>query len=171
MKTHTAPAPLALARRDLLELVGAGAALALLAGSPARAAEGAGAAGSANGAGPTEDARDSLRIVKDFCAAWSTLDPAKVLGFFADDAVYRVTETSPPTVGHQAITALVQRFLQRAQEVRFEIVREYAVGPVVLTERHDHFRNPQGDRMFHVGGVFFVRAGKIAEWTDYIVRP
>jgi limonene-1,2-epoxide hydrolase len=136
-------------------MVGAGVALGALAASPVRAAEGG----------------DNLRIVRDFCAAWSTLDPAKVADFFADNAVYRVTETTPPTVGRPAITQLLQRFLQRAQQVRFEILRDYSVGPIVLNERHDHFRGPQGERMFHVAGVFFVRDGKIAEWTDYIVRP
>ncbi|HTT03647.1 MAG TPA: limonene-1,2-epoxide hydrolase family protein [Steroidobacteraceae bacterium] len=162
MKTRTPPAPLA--RRELLGMVGAGAVLGALAALPVRAAEGAGSP-------PTSQGRDSLRIVNAFCAAWSTLDAAMVLHFFADNAVYRVTETTPPAVGRAAITPLVQRFLQRAQQVRFEILREYSVGPIVLTERHDHFRGPQGERIFHVAGVFFVRDGKIAEWTDYIVRP
>ncbi|HEY7928368.1 MAG TPA: limonene-1,2-epoxide hydrolase family protein [Steroidobacteraceae bacterium] len=163
MTTPTAPA--SLARRELLGMVGAGVALGALAASPVPAAEGAVASQ------PSESAGDSVRIVKEFCAAWSTLDAAKVLDFFADNAVYRVTETTPPAVGRAAITPLVQRFLQRAQQVRFEILRQYSVGPVVLTERHDHFRGPQGERIFHVAGVFFVRDGKIAEWTDYIVRP
>lgn len=146
-------------------MLGAGAALGALAAAPVRGAEGAGSSP------PTETGRDSERIVKQFCAAWSTLDPAKVVEFFADNAVYRVTETTPPTVGRPAITQLVQRFMQRNQEVRFEILRAYSVGPVVLTERQDHFRGAQGERRFHVAGVFFVRNGKIAEWTDYIVRP
>jgi len=142
-------------RRELLGLVGGGA-FAALAGSPVLAAQ---------------DASDNLRLVKDFCAAWSTLDPVKVAAYFADSAVYRVTETAPRTVGLAAIRPLLQRFLQRAQAVRFEIVRAYSVGPIVLTERHDHFKGPQGERVFHVAGVFFVRNGKIAEWTDYMIRP
>jgi limonene-1,2-epoxide hydrolase len=156
MTTHTPSAPLA--RRELLALLGAGVALGALADSRAQAAEGAAPAA-------------NVRTVKDFCAAWSTLDPAKVLDFFADDAVYRVTETSPPTKGRAAITQLVQRFMQRAQRVHFDIERTYTVGPIVLTERHDHFRNPRGEQVYHVAGVFFVRDGKIAEWTDYIIRP
>ena len=152
------------ARRQLLGSVGAALALGVLSSVPARAAQ-------TGATTPTAGAPQTLHIVKDFCAAWSTLDPARVAAFFADDAVYRVTETTPPTVGRAAITQLLQRFLQRAQKVRFEILREYAVGPIVLNERHDHFTGPQGARVFHVAGVFFVRDGKIAEWTDYIIRP
>jgi limonene-1,2-epoxide hydrolase len=109
--------------------------------------------------------------VNAFCAAWGTRDPEKVGAFFADNAVYRVTETTAPTVGRAAITQLLHRFLQRAQQVHFEVLREYAAGPIVLNERHDHFTGPQGERVFHVAGVFFVRDGKIAEWTDYVIRP
>ncbi len=146
-------------------MVGAGVALAALASVPAGAAE------TPPPAAPSEAGPESLRIVNAFCAAWSTLDPAKVAAFFADNAIYRVTETTPATVGRPAITQLLQRFLGRAQKVRFEILREYNVGPIVLTERNDHFTGPQGERVFHVAGVFFVRDGKIAEWTDYMIRP
>jgi limonene-1,2-epoxide hydrolase len=171
MTTSTAPpdiaaihSPASPARRELLGTVGAALALGVLASVPARAAQ-------TDAAGPSAAAPLTLHVVRDFCAAWSTLDPARVAAFFADDAVYRVTETTPPAVGRQAITQLLQRFLQRAQQVRFEILREYAAGPIVLNERHDHFTGPQGARVFHVAGVFFVRDGKIAEWTDYIIRP
>jgi limonene-1,2-epoxide hydrolase len=166
MTTSTySTAPASLERREVLALLGAGAAIVAgsLASAPAGAAQGADR--------PTSTANESQRVVNDFCASWSTLDPAKVAAFFADHAVYRVTETMPPTLGRPAIMQLLQRFLQRAQQVRFEILREYAVGPIVVNERHDHFRNAQGERVFHVAGVFFVRDGKIAEWTDYMIRP
>jgi limonene-1,2-epoxide hydrolase len=156
-----------LARRELLSMLGAGAALGALTGLPAQSA----AAAASTGESHAQTGSDNVRIVKDFCAAWSTRDPDKVADFFAEDAVYRVTETAKPTVGRSAITQLLQRFLQRAQQVHFDIQRVYNVGPIVLTERHDHFRGPQGEQVFHVAGVFFVRDGKIAEWTDYIVRP
>jgi limonene-1,2-epoxide hydrolase len=162
MTTGIPSAPLA--RRELLAMIGVGVALGALVDSPAQAAA------ASIGVVP-QVAGDNLRVVRDFCAAWSTLDPAKVAALFTDDAVYRVTETTPPTRGRPAITQLLQRFLQRAQQVHFDIMREYTVGPIVLTERHDHFRGPRGEQVYHVAGVFFVRDGKIAEWTDYIIRP
>jgi len=163
MTTPITSAPLA--RRELLGILGIGAALGALAGLPA------GSAAAATDAGETQAGRDNVRIVKDFCAAWSTRDPAKVADFFADDAGYRVTETAKPTVGLAAIKQLLQRFLQRTQQVHFDVQRVFSIGPIVLTERHDHFRGPQGEQVYHVAGVFFVRNGKIAEWTDYIIRP
>ena len=155
-------------RRDLLALLGAGAVSAVSAIAPAGAAQSGTRAPDTR---PTSTGAENLRVVNAFCASWSTLDPQKVVDFFADDAVYRVTETTPPTVGRAAIVQLLQRFLQRAQKVHFEILREYTAGPIVLNERHDHFTGPQGERIFHVAGVFFVRDGKIAEWTDYMIRP
>ena len=152
-------------RRELLALAGSGlvalaatgwassdAAAAELSGSALRAAE-----------------QTHMRIVKDFCAAWSTLDVNQVGAFFADDAVYRVIETARPTVGRAAILQLIGTFLQRARKVQFQIHRLYGAGPIVLSERHDHFTSAQGERVFHVAGVFFVKDGKIAEWTDYVI--
>lgn len=165
MTTPTTSA--ALARRELLGMIGVGAALGAVTLLSAQSA----AAATGTDENEAQSGRDNVRIVKAFCAAWSTRDPAKVADFFADDAVYRVTETAKPTVGLPAIKQLLQRFLQRTQQVHFDIERVYAVGPIVLTERHDHFRGPRGEQVYHVAGVFFVRNGKIAEWTDYIVRP
>jgi limonene-1,2-epoxide hydrolase len=39
-----------------------------------------------------------------------------------------------------------------------------------MNERTDRFVRPDRTNTFHVVGVFFVRDGKIAEWTDYIIR-
>lgn len=172
MASSTPTTPMGLERRGLLALLGAGAVSAVCGIAPAAAAERA-AQGAAQGTDnkPTSTGAENLRVVNAFCASWSTRDPQKVVDYFADDAVYRVTETTPPTVGRAAIVLLLQRFLQRAQQVRFEILREYTAGPIVLNERHDHFTSAQGERVFHVAGVFFVRDGKIAEWTDYMIRP
>ena len=111
----------------------------------------------------------NTRTVRDFCASWSTLDVNRVAPFFADDAVYRVLETAKPMVGRDAIVKFIGTSLQRAQKVRFEIHRTYAAGPIVLNERHDHFTSQRGERIFHVAGVFFVKDGKIADWTDYTI--
>jgi limonene-1,2-epoxide hydrolase len=153
----------ALPRRELLAMAGTGLPLlALSALAPAGAAELTGR--------PLHDAEQAnLHVVRDFCASWSTLDVNRVTAFFADNAVYRVIETAKPTVGREAIVKLIGGFLQRAQKVHFDIHRMYAAGPIVLTERHDHFDSTRGKRVFHVAGVFFVKAGKIVEWTDYMI--
>src|SRR5512138_1750788 len=45
----------------------------------------------------------AVRLVTDFCAAVSKLDPAAMRPFFADDVVYRTTETAPPIVGVEKV--------------------------------------------------------------------
>lgn len=161
-KIDTAMSP---PRRELLALAGSGlAALAAAAFTPAPAA-----AAELTGTALHDAEQANMRTVRDFCASWATLDAGKVVAFFADNAVYRVIETAKPTVGRDAITKLIDGFLQRAQKVNFQIHRMYAAGPIVLNERHDHFTSAQGARVFHVAGVFFVKDGKIAEWTDYVI--
>jgi limonene-1,2-epoxide hydrolase len=155
-----------LQRRELLALAGSGlGALAVAALAPGRTS-----AAELTGSALHGLEQANMHTVRDFCASWSTLDASRVEAFFADDAVYRVIETAKPTVGRDAIAKLIGTFLQRAQKVHFDIHRMYAAGPIVLNERHDHFAPKQGaERVFHVAGVFFVKNGKIAEWTDYTV--
>ena len=147
-----------LRRRDLLAMAGVGTAFAALAASPAQAASFTGA----------EQA--NMRTVKDFCAAWSTRDVGKISAFFADTAVYRVIETAKPVIGKDAIGKLLTMFLQQAQKVEFHAFETYAAGPIVLNRRRDSFVSSRGTRSFNVAGVFFVRDGKIAEWTDYTIK-
>ncbi|HEX4025436.1 MAG TPA: limonene-1,2-epoxide hydrolase family protein [Steroidobacteraceae bacterium] len=147
-----------LRRRDLLAMAGLGAAFAGL------------ASGKAQAAAFTDAERANMHTVKDFCAAWSTRDIDKISAFFADDAVYRVIETAKPTVGKPAIVKLLSMFVQQAQKVEFHAFETYAAGPIVLNRRRDSFVSARGSRSFEVAGVFFLRDGKIAEWTDYTVK-
>ena len=57
----------------------------------------------------------------------------------------------------------IKRFLDRV--VEFKVVRSVAVGSIVLNERFDRF-NPE--RTLHLAGVFFLKDGKILEWTDFL---
>ncbi len=158
--------PKTLPRRELLALAGSGLgalAMATLAPGRAQAAE-------LTGSALHDLEQANLRTVRDFCASWSTLDVSRVAPFFHDDAVYRVLETAKPIAGRDAITRFIGTALMRSRKVHFDIHRQYAAGPIVLNERHDHFTSQQGaERVFHVAGMFFVKAGKIAEWTDYVV--
>jgi len=129
----------------------------------------AGRAESAETSALSDTERTNERTVRDFCAAWSTLDANRVGAFFADDAVYRVLETAKPLIGRDAILKFVGTSLMRSQKVHFDIHRQYAAGPIVLNERHDHFVSARGERVFHVAGMFFLKNGKIAEWTDYVI--
>jgi limonene-1,2-epoxide hydrolase len=81
-----------------------------------------------------------------------------------------VTETSPPVVGRDAIRERIRTFLERADKVEFAVSDSIAKGPIVLNERVDTFVSPQRMQRFHLVGMFFLVDGKIAEWTDYLLK-
>src|SRR5262249_34090686 len=116
---------------------------------------------------PAEQA--NLKLVTDFCAAWSTRDMARILPFLADDCVYRMTETAPPVNGHDGVVQRLKQWLDDASLVEFKILDAKVSGPIVITHRIDRFLTKQPLTWEGVG-VFFVKDGKIKEWSDYTMR-
>ena len=143
-------------RRFLLASIG-GSALALF--SP----------GTADAAQAGSDAQNIVRVVNDFCAAVSKRDPAAMRPFFADDIVYRITETTSPVVGLEAVVGTYTKFVADAKSVEFRVLETFASGPIVINHRIDRFDSPKPLTWEGVG-VFFVKDGKIKEWSDYTIR-
>lgn len=141
-----------LSRRALL--TGGLGVAALAMASPAGAAE------------PTAAERANMRIVEEFCAAWPSHDLDRILAFFADNGVYRMTETMEPAKGREALKTRISTIINNV--TRFEILDTWARGPMVINERIDTFANFQLKSWRGVG-VFFLRDGKIVEWFDYTI--
>jgi limonene-1,2-epoxide hydrolase len=113
---------------------------------------------------PAEKA--NVQIVSDFCAAWPSHDLDRVMSFFADNCAYRVSEGQEPNKGYQAVKDRIRSFLDRVRG--FEVIEAFAIGPMVINERHDHFT--EGPlKMWHGVGVFFLKDNKIVEWYDYTI--
>ena len=108
----------------------------------------------------------NMQIVNDFCAAWPSHDLDKLVGFFADNGAYRMTETMETAKGRDAVTARIKTILN--QVVRFEVLDTFARGPMVINERIDRFSGGTL-RSWHGVGVFFLKDGKIVEWYDYTI--
>jgi limonene-1,2-epoxide hydrolase len=128
--------------------------------------------GGARSAGAAEwDAaeRANVKTVTDFCAAWATRDMARVLPFLADDCVYRMTETTPPVNGHDGIIQRLKPTIDNATLVEFRVLDTMAAGPIVINHRIDRFMTARPLTWEGVG-VFFVKDGKIKEWSDYTIR-
>ena len=140
-------------RRAFLAGLGAAAAGAMFA-SPLEAAE------------QTAAEKANIQVVKDFCAAWPSHDLENILGFFADNGSYRMTETMEPTKGREALIARLKMIINNVSQ--FEILDTWARGPMVINERIDRFTNFQL-KSWHGVGVFLVKDGKIVEWYDYTV--
>lgn len=114
--------------------------------------------------------RANAKTVTDFCAGWAARNIETLLPFFAEKAVYRVTETSQPIVGRDAIRDFSKRFFERMTSVEFKVSETFAKGPLVLNERIDTFVSPQRTQRYHAVGMFFLVDDKIVEWTDYIMK-
>ena len=143
-------------RRRFLVSGGAGAAALLAAGAPLFAQQ------------QLSDAeRANIRVVNDYCAAFKTHDLARIGSFLAENAVWRPDNgsfaTGMPAVGREAILARIGRFIDRI--VDFEVVQSFATGTVVMNERFDRF---MPERSLHLAGVFYMKEGKILEWTDFL---
>ncbi|HXP83606.1 MAG TPA: limonene-1,2-epoxide hydrolase family protein [Bryobacteraceae bacterium] len=123
----------------------------------------------ADAAEPTAAEKANLALVTDFCASFAGRDMSKIAAFMADDCVYRVTETTPPVRGKDAIER-IRTYVERSTKIEFKILESWVKGSVVVNERIDGFVSPQRTNAYHLTGVFFVKDGKIAEWTDYGIR-
>jgi limonene-1,2-epoxide hydrolase len=115
------------------------------------------------------DTQATVHLVNDFCAAVSKRDAAVMRPFLADDIVYRITETTPPVVGLQAVMDTYKKFVSDATSVEFQVLETFASGPIVINHRIDRFVSPRPLTWEGVG-VFFVKDDKIKEWSDYTIR-
>ncbi|HEY7169552.1 MAG TPA: nuclear transport factor 2 family protein [Vicinamibacterales bacterium] len=138
-----------------------------------------GAAGAAAAVLPrTAEARDwtagekaNVQVVNAFCAAWASSDPETITSFMAEDCTTRLSETQPPAKGRTALRDTIKGLFQRVQKVEIEVTETFAIGPTVLNDRIDYITREGQRAPIRVVGFFLVKDGKIAEWTDYLVRP
>ena len=108
-----------------------------------------------------------VRIVNEFCASVSKLDPAAMRPFLAEDVVYRMTETTPPIAGVEKVLEAYTKL--NATSIEFKVLETLTAGPIVINRRVDRFVSPRSFTWEGVG-VFFVKDGKIKEWSDYTIR-
>jgi len=116
----------------------------------------------------TATEKANLNVVNDFAAAWATGDAAKVTSYLADDCVVRFLQNQEPVKGRAMVFERLKTGLQNSKIV-FEVHESFAVGPLVANYRTDYVTGKDGKRNeFRVGGVFYVRDGKIIEWIDAV---
>ncbi|HYA17575.1 MAG TPA: nuclear transport factor 2 family protein [Bryobacteraceae bacterium] len=113
---------------------------------------------------PAEKA--NIEVVNGFIASWPGHDTAKIMSFFAENCAYRMTETTEPNKGREAVTSRIAALAPTVEG--FEVLDTWARGPMVINERIDRFTSG-ALKSWHGVGVFFLRDGKIVEWYDYTV--
>ena len=106
------------------------------------------------------------KLIEEFCAAWSRLDPAELAGYFTEDGVYH-NMPAGPVKGRQRIEQFIRGFTASWTATDWEILTLAETGNVVVAERVDRTR--AGDKSVELPctGVFEIRDGKIARWRDY----
>ena len=144
-------------RRRFLAVAGAGLGATFAPAGPAVAAE------------PTAVEKTNMKVVTDFCSAFSAGDADRIMSFFADPCSYRVTEARDPIKGFAAVKDQIGNLVKNVE--RFELLDTFARGPMVFNERIDHFKSGGSIplRSWHGVGVFFLKDGKIVEWQDFTI--
>jgi limonene-1,2-epoxide hydrolase len=109
----------------------------------------------------------SEKLVRDFLGSWEGGDLETICGAFAEDAIYHNTPVAP-IEGIAGIRAIFQAFLDAFADAKLDIVTLAAEPGLVLAERVDYFTMNDGIKVvLPVTGVFVVRNGEIARFTDY----
>src|SRR4051794_14193978 len=80
----------------------------------------------------TEAEKANVAIVNEFCASWSSRDLRQILPRLAEDCVYRMTETTPPAIGHVGVTERLGSWLQTSDRIEFAVLETFAQGPIVM---------------------------------------
>ena len=112
----------------------------------------------------------NIDTVTAFLNAFKPKDMTTALTYMAPESVYRMTERTPAAKGYEAITARLRDLVDGAEKIRFDIYASYAAGPIVINHRLDTFTSTTHPLLFEGVGVFFLKDGKIVEWTDYTIR-
>jgi len=112
-----------------------------------------------------------IEVVRRFCKAWTdNAAAAELAAFFTDNAVYHNIPLAPVT-GRKAIENNIASFIRPGapgiESIDFRVINIAANGPVVMTERVDHFRVPGKSFELQVMGTFEITDGKISAWRDY----
>ncbi|SER11275.1 limonene-1,2-epoxide hydrolase [Solimonas aquatica] len=109
----------------------------------------------------------AAELVRGFLGAWRERDLDRLVGFFADAAVYHNVPVEPIR-GVAGIRHAFARFLEMFERASLDIVNIASDSNLVLVERIDRFvmRDGRGIEL-PVTGVFEVADGKIVRFSDY----
>ncbi len=119
----------------------------------------------------TAEQKANIQLVTEFCASWSTRDLKQILPRLSNDCVYRMSETIPAVTGHAGVTEKLGEWMTSSDlGIEFKVLDTWAAGPMVMNHRIDSFKSTKRPLTWEGIGIFFVKDGKIKEWSDYTIR-
>lgn len=112
------------------------------------------------------DTSPNERVVRDFIAAWSELDAAALVDYFAVDGVYH-NMMLEPVAGREKLLEFITSFLSGWSETHWEVINLVSRGDLVVAERVDRTRVGEKWVDLPCVGVFELEDGEIKIWRDY----
>jgi limonene-1,2-epoxide hydrolase len=112
---------------------------------------------------PVETVREFIAV---FIAAWPHGDATPLGQFFSEDAIYHNVPMEP-VHGREAIVATFADFMRMGGQVSVDITHIVAEGPIVMTERVDHFIGAGTSISLALMGIIEIHDGAITGWRDY----
>jgi limonene-1,2-epoxide hydrolase len=106
------------------------------------------------------------QIVNAFVTAIGSKDEAAAMAFVSGDVFYDNVPLGSMT-GKGPMAEFLAPMFKNKGPVEFEILRQTAVGNIVMNERIDHFQAKGREIALPVAGVFEVEDGLITFWRDY----
>lgn len=141
-----------------------------VAGGLGVAALAAGAASAETAPSAAEQA--NLKLVMDFCSSWGAadFDADKVMAtYLAPQCRVRVIDSGPFLSSPAAVAQAFKAYAPHGERFKVDFLSTYAKGPIAVTQRIDtQVGGDKAGQHWPMVGVFVVRGGKIAEWTDYV---
>jgi limonene-1,2-epoxide hydrolase len=111
---------------------------------------------------------NAKQVVQELCDLMVNRDSEALRPYLAQDAVYQ-NAGMPAAVGIEAIVASMSlQFGMFPDSYEYKTINIVAEGDVVMNERLDYIKGPDGKvHALPVMGTFVVRNGEIVRWTDY----
>lgn len=107
-------------------------------------------------------------IVQEFCDLMIKRDVEALRPLLADDVVYQNTGMAAATGIEAVLESIAGQFAMFPDSYEYRTVNSAAEGDIVMNERVDMIKGPDGNvHGLPVMGTFVVRDAKITRWTDY----
>lgn len=107
-----------------------------------------------------------LQIVTAFMTEFEKMNFDAGVSYAADDIEY-INSPGTNVHGPDGVRGVLEPFFAPIEENEFVILRQVTEGNIVVLERLDRHRVPQGWFELPVTGVFEVNDGKITYWREY----
>jgi limonene-1,2-epoxide hydrolase len=107
-------------------------------------------------------------IVQKFCDLMASRDAEALRPLLADDVVYQNTGMAAASGVEAVLENVAGQFAMFPDSYEYRTVNAVAEGEIVMNERIDMVKGPDGRvHGLPVMGTFVVRDERIARWTDY----